>query len=167
VNKENGVITIDGWTNGTPTNGQKFLVDGWVIDLPRCQNMVETFEPDYLIHSLYGGDSGNRDVVKFRGWRYEVELDYSEYISADTIFALRNIMNCKKFDQLFVIPHIDKQKYQYNVYFSNQIDLERYGLSPGHKNFKLKLKSKETVPFPNESGGYGTMYGYSYGSTGW
>ena len=54
--KTTGIITVDGWSNGTPTDAQKFSIDGYVVDLPRTQGQPEEFTPDTLIHSLYGGD---------------------------------------------------------------------------------------------------------------
>jgi hypothetical protein len=164
--KAPGVLALDGWSNGTPTNGQRFLVDGWVVDLPRCQELTERFDLDDLVQELYRGDQGTFDDVKHRGLKYYLRLDYSKYISADTLISMSDFLSAKMKDMLIVIPRVDKPQFQYRVRIVEAIELSRYGKSPGYKKAIFAFKSLENLPgFPieNNRGGYGTGYGTNYG----
>lgn len=164
--KAAGALTVDAWTNGTPTAAKRFLVDGWVADLPRCQEMTQRCDPDDLLHELFAGDAGTIDEVKHRGYKYYLRLDYSKYISADTLISMRDFLSATKKDMLIVIPHADKPQFQYRVRFVDPIELSRYGKSPGYKKPIFSFKSLENLPgFPieNNRGGYGTGYATNYG----
>ena len=167
--KATGALTIDtvvGWSNGTPSNGKRFLVDGWIADLPYCQELEERFEADDLVHELFAGDAGTIDEVKHRGFKYFLRLDYSKFISADTLISMRDFLSAQGKDRLVVIPRIDKPQFQYNVRFVDAISLSRYGKSPGYKKPIFSFKALENLPgFPieNNRGGYGTGYATNYG----
>ncbi len=166
--KATGALTIDsnGWSNGTPTNGKRFIVDGWIADLPYCQELTERFEADDLVHELFAGDAGTIDEVKHRGWKYYLKLDYSKYISADTLINMRDFLAAAKNDRFIVIPRIDKPQFQYVVRFVDPIELSRFGKSPGYKKPIFSFKALENLPgFPieNNRAGYGTGYATNYG----
>jgi len=153
-------LVVDDWTHGTPSAGQTLVADGWVADLPRTQEMTEIFTPDQLVHRVYP----KRIVSKFFGWRYASMLDYSRYISADSLLAIRRQLTPKETDRLVLIPHRDK-KFQYNVQYMNPVELTRYGISKGHKKVVLAFEGKELVSFPMSSGyglGYATNFGNQY-----
>lgn len=153
------VLTVDAWRGGTPTNGDVFVVDGWIVDLPRCQSLNETFEPDQLVHNLFR----SRKETKFFGYKYRCVLDYSRYIMADTLIDLREQLNLKEDDRLVLIPRADKPNFQYNVYLAEPINLALFGKSAGHKGVTFVLQGKENVNFPTLSG-YGFGYGTNYGT---
>ena len=168
--KATGVLTIDaivGWSNGTPTDGKRFLVDGWIADLPYCQRLGEKFEADDLVHELYAGDSGSVDDVKHRGWKYHLKLDYSKYIDANTLISMRDFLSAAKKDRLIVMPRVDKPGLNYLVRFVEPVELSRYGRSPGYKDSVFSFKALANVPsFPieNDRAGYGTHYAQNYGT---
>jgi len=161
--KAAGVLTIDGWTNGTPTDSS-FIVDGWIADMPRCQELTEIFEPDVLVHSLYRGDMGSSFATKHRGWRYTCVLDYSKYISADAILSLRRQLAQRANDNLVLIPRNDQPKYQYNVFYGKPVELSRYGISAGYKKMVLAFTGKENLASWPLIDGYGTNYANAYGT---
>ena len=169
VGKITGKLSIDAWTNGTPTNGQVFVVDGFIADLPRTQEdgMSEIFDPDILVHSIYSGDQGSRIETKMRGWKYDCVLDYSKYINADTLLDLDKVLAQGTNDKLILIPRRDAQQFQYNVYYSGAITLKKYGLAAGYKGTVFAFKSKTNLPGWGMIDGHGTNYGNNYGSTGW
>jgi hypothetical protein len=152
-------LFVDAWYGGTPTDGQICYRDGWVIDLPACQELTETFIPDQLTHDLYR----SRKASLFFGWEYKVELNYAEFIPANTLLELRPALNARPDDTLILIPRIDRPGRQYNVIFDGQIDLARH-VQRGHKKVVLKFRGKENVVFPTPSAGYGYRYGTNYGN---
>lgn len=162
--KATGVLTVSEWNNGTPTGGKAFQIDGWVTDLPRCQEMTEIYEPDVLVHSLYAGDEGSREDTEMRGWKYWCVLDYSKYASADLLLSLRAQLNARGADQLVLIPRIDAPQFQYNVYFSDKFELSRFGISVGYRKPIFTLKSKENLAGILMISGYGTGYATLYGT---
>lgn len=166
ISKDSGSIVVDGWTNGTPTNGAKFLIDGYIADLPRTQKdgLLETFEPDILVHSLYRGDQGSKIETKFRGWKYTASLDYSQFISADTLLDMRFHLSPKSLDRLVLIPHVDAPQYQYNVYFAEAVQLRKYGISAGYKGPKFTFAGNENLAGLPMIDGYGTGYATNYGT---
>jgi hypothetical protein len=164
-----GVLTVDAWTNGTPTNAQFFVVDGFVCDLPRTQEdgMSETFDPEVFIQFLWNGDNGSRAETEMRGWKYDCVLDYSKYISPDTLLDLDKVLAQGANDNLILIPRRDAPQFQYNVYYSGAITLKKYGRAPGYKGTVFAFKSKTNLPGWGMIDGHGTNYGNDYGHTGW
>jgi len=155
------VITIsdDGWVYGQPTNGQAFSVDGWVIDLPYSEELLETFSPDLLEHNLYR----SRIVSKFFGWKYRASVDYSTRILADTLIDMEPALNIERDDKIVLIPRADKPGYNYNCVYGGDISVARYGQSPGHKGFIVSFKGTENVAWPIPRSGYGFQTGEAYG----
>jgi hypothetical protein len=164
VDDTNDIITVDAWTNGTPTNNQTFYVDGWVIDLPYCYSMIESFIPDHIIHELYGGDAGPTYRTKFRGWQYQCILDYSKYAAGDLLLLLRPALNVDTSRTMTLMPHADQPGFNYEVYFSDQVDISRFGRTPGYKGFKLSFRGKRNVPSWPMIAGYGMTYAQAYGT---
>ncbi len=168
--KATGALTIDtvvGWSNGTPSNGKRFLVDGWIADLPYCQRLAEKFDADDLVHELFAGDAGSVDEVKHRGWKYSLKFDYAKYISADTLISMRDFLSASKKDRLIVMPRVDKPGLNYVVRFIEPVELSRFGKSPGYKDAVFSFKALANVPsFPieNNRAGYGTQFAQNYGT---
>lgn len=157
-------ISVDAWKGGTPTNGQAFTVDGFVIDLPRCQEMTEIFGPDYLLHPLYGGDEGTKEETKFQGWEYRCVLDYSKFSTGDMLVDLQPALNRKSGDRLILVPRVDAAEFQYNVRFVDAISLSKYGRSAGYRKPVFVFKSKENLASWPIQSGYGYGYAQAYGT---
>jgi hypothetical protein len=160
--KATGIVTIDGWTNGTPTDGQKFSADGYVVDLPRTQELTESFEPDQLIHSCYGGDEGSKLQTKFKGYKYKCILDYSKYISADTLIASVRVLRSAPNDQLILMPRKDYPQFQYNVFMGEPFELTKNRIE-GYRKPVFVFTGKENVQSYAIVDGYGCFYATSYG----
>jgi len=164
IDEANDVITVDSWIGGTPTNGQTFIVDGFVVDLPRCQEMTEIFTPDQLVHKL----RRSRKETKFYGFDYQCILDYSAYATGDMFYDLLPALNLKQDDRLILIPRRDAPRFQYNVFFAESISLSLYGKTPGYRKPVFVFQTKESVAtWRMVKLGYGTHHGTDYGSTGW
>ena len=163
VSKATGVLTVDAWTNGTPTAGQKFSIDGYIIDLPRTQSQPEQFTPDTLIHSLYGGDEGSKLDTKHRGFKYQCKLDFSQYASADMLQDLAKVLRCAPNDQLILIPRKDAPQFQYNVYLGDSFELVKARLE-GYSKPVFTFIGKENVASYAVLGGWGTGFGTNFGS---
>ena len=157
-------LGIDAWTNGKPANGNVFRIDGFIADLPRTQEMTETFDPDVLIHSLFNGDNGSVKKIKMRGWKYTCVLDYSKYTNPDMLYDLRYILAQKATDQLILIPRIDAPQFQYDVYFSAPANLTKYGRSPGYRKTIFSFVNKFNLASWPLIDGYGTNYAGNYGT---
>lgn len=164
LSKATGVLTIDGWSNGTPTGGNKFRADGYIADLPRTQEMTEIFTPDVLVHSLYNGDNGSIKKTKMRGWGYDVTLDYSAYTDPDMLYDLRAMLSQRANDELILIPRADAPGYQYPVYFSRPVSLSKYGRSAGYKKLVWSFSGKENLASWPLLDGFGMSYGTNYGT---
>jgi hypothetical protein len=163
VDDVNDIIVVDQWIGGTPTNNQPIVVDGFVMDLPRCQEMTEVFTPDNLIHKLYR----RRTNTKFYGWGYRNILDYSTFATGDMFLDLAPGLNLGETDLLILIPRKDAPQFQYNVYFADAINLSLYGKSPGYRKPVFAFQAKEDVAsFPIVLG-YGSGYGINYSNNGW
>jgi hypothetical protein len=156
-------LTVDAWSNGTPSNGEIAHVNGWVIDLPYCRKLVETFSPDVLIHELYAGDAGSKFETEFRGWKYGAVLDYSDYLSGDVMLDLGPALSQKLTDQLALIPRKDEPAFVYNVFYDGPVDMALFGRTPGYQGVVLTFRGQENVPSWPLSGGYGTLYATDYG----
>ena len=163
VDDVNDIISVDEWIGGTPTNNQPIVIDGFVIDLPRCQEMTEVFTPDNLIHKLYR----RRKDTKFYGWGYRNILDYSTYATGNMLTDLFPGLNLGETDRLILVPRKDAPGFQYNVYFADAINLSLYGKSPGYRKPVFAFEAKEIVAsFPIVLG-YGSSYGINYSNNGW
>lgn len=152
-------ITVDEWVGGTPTNGQTVKGDGWVVDLPRCQDMTEQFTPDVLVHYLWR----SRKKAKQYGWIYKCILDYAKYMSADDILAMQQVLNLKPNDKLVLIPRRDNTAFQYNVYYADTVSLSRFGKAGGHKKPVFVFDASEPLASWPLNTGYGTGYAMNYG----
>lgn len=160
VNDTTDTITVSEWVGGMPTNGKAFAVDGWVIDLPYCYALLETFKPDLLIHNLYR----SRKVAKLFGWEYSATLDYSKHISADTLINLDPALNMGETDELILIPRVDKPGNCYRVIYGGAVNIQRYGLGDGHSGVVLAFAGCENVAWPIPTAGYGFQYAAVYGT---
>jgi hypothetical protein len=160
IDDTSDTITVDEWIGGTPTNNQAFTIDGYVVDLPRCLELTETFDPDNLVHAVWP----RRKESKFRGWSYQCLLDYSQYVKPDTIAEMRNFLSAKATDRLILIPRRDAPGFQYNVYFNSSIRLSRIGKKPGYKKFMLPFQGKENLASWPILSGYGFGYAQNFGN---
>lgn len=160
VNDSTDAITVAEWVGGTPTDGQVATVDGYVIDLPYCQALVETFIPDQLIHRLWR----SRRASIFYGWGYAVRLDYSQWIAADTLIDMYQALNISGSDKIVLIPRVDKPGNSYNVIYDGDISIQRFGRGPGHRGVTFGFVGTENVAWPIPTQGYGFQYGYTYGT---
>jgi streptogramin lyase len=156
-------LEVDSWSNGTPTDAQIFKIDGWIIDLPRTQEMTEDFDADVLVHGLYGGDAGQKKETKHRGYAYACRLDYSKFFSGDALFEIRKLMSLGSRDSLILIPRRDKPQYQYNVYIDDSFSISKYGKSPGYRKPVFVFLGKENIADMRMDLLYGSHYGTSYG----
>lgn len=136
-----------------------FVVDGWIADLPRCQEMIETFEPYTLIHRLHRGTVR----AKFFGWQYHISLDYSKFLSADAIQDLRRQLHASPDGRLILLPRRDAPQFQYNVYCDEPLNIARYGKSPGYRNVLLHFAGAELVSSLPFAAGYGCGFSQLYG----
>ena len=157
-----GTITVDAWHPGTPTNGQQFKVNGFVIDLPRCgeKKLHERRTPIQILQKLLGA----RKDSEFQGWEYTCNLDYSKYVPGDILADLGPAFSLKATDQMVLIPRVDDYGLQYNVIWSQEtIDLAMAGQLMGHEGLVLKFEAKEPVASWPIITGYGFGYGMDYG----
>jgi hypothetical protein len=152
-------LIIDAWSNGLPEDGSVFRVDGFIADLPRCAELTEVHVPYTLTHNLYRGRKNSKQF----GWSYQCTLDYSKYLSADTILALIEQLNIGPDDTLILIPRSDAPEYQYNVFYKDDIHVSMFGLSPGYRKVLLSFEATELQCFPKPYIGYGAGYGWNYG----
>lgn len=160
VNDTTDTITVAEWIGGTPTNANAFVVDGYVIDLPYCYALVERFVPDQTVHRLYR----SRKSSVFYGWQYRATLDYSQWISADTLISMESALNISGTDRLVLIPRVDDPGTNYNVIYDGEISIQRYGKGPGHRGPVFSFSGTENVAWPIPTGGYGFEYAYEYGT---
>lgn len=160
VNDETDVITVQEWIGGTPTDDKAFVVDGYVVDLPYCYGLVETFTPDQMIHRLFR----SRRASRFHGWGYRAQLDYAAWISADTLIDMEHALNISEGDSLILVPRVDKPGNNYNVIYDGDISIQRYGRGPGHRGPVFSFLGMENVAWPIPTQGYGYNYSYDYGT---
>lgn len=160
-NISGNTIYIDHWTNGIPSNGTRFEIAGWVIDLDYAQKVIQTFEPYLLEHEVYRG----RKKVKVFGFKYKCEIIFESFFPSDILIG---IVNASYYDRekvsdtdYVLIPHKDKPGFNYNVYLSEPISLSP-DYEEGYSGVRLVFLGKELVNLPGVSG-YGTHYGYYYG----
>jgi hypothetical protein len=154
-------LTVDAWTNGTPTADAALLLDGWVADLPRSQKMREIFTPDVLIHNLWR----SRKSSKHFGWIYQCILDYARYLDADTLFLIKPMLAMRTTDELILIPRRDAPQFQYPVFISSPISLSLFGRSPGYSEPVFVFDGKYPLASWPLIDGYGTNYADNYGTS--
>ena len=144
------------------TIGGAFVVNGWVADLPRTQQngLREIFTPFQLIHKVFRG----RKLNKKYGYEYQAILDYSQFISADTLLLIQKHLSATEDDQLVLIPRADAPEFQYNVFIDQPIELAMLGNGEGHHKPVFSFAGNElVVNFPIRNG-YGTGYSTLYGT---
>ncbi len=161
VNQTTNTITVDEWTNGTPTNNQALVLKGWIADLPRTQEMTEEFSPDILVHNVWR----SRKITKHYGWFYRCTLDYSRYIAADTLLDLKPMLAMRTTDELILIPRRDAPEFQYPVYFGSSVSISRFGRSPGYRKGAFVFEGKYPLSSWPLIDGYGTNYANNYGTS--
>jgi hypothetical protein len=162
IDTTSNTLTVDEWSNGTPTDGQALVLSGCVVDLPRTQETTEILSPDVLVHNLWR----SRKSAKFYGWFYQCILDYARYLDADTLLSLAPLFSMEETDTLILIPRRDAPELQYNVFWSAPISLSLYGRSPGYRKPVFILDAKDTVAsWPPVDEGYGSNYAESYGES--
>lgn len=155
----NKILTVAEWIGGTPNNTDTYVVNGWIVDLPYCQQLTQRFAPEQLVHELYR----KRKASRFYGYQYEATVDYSAFASADMLYLLDNVLNCGEDDALILTPYVDKA-WQYNVLLNQPLSLGLFGIAGGHRGVKLVFEGKDLVAFPATGSGYGFSYALYYGT---
>lgn len=155
-------IVVDEWSGGVPTNGQKVYIDGFVLDLPRCQELTEFHRPDQLIHRLHR----SRSESKHRGWLYRCVVDYSRYIAGDTLLDMIPALSLKETDRLVLITRKDVPEFQYNVHFEDEeIALSFFGRSIGYRKPVFVFVSEDPLASWPIEANYGANYANDYGNS--
>lgn len=152
-------LQIDEWKNGTPTDGQTLYVDGWVIDLPRTNELVEFFIPVTLVHPLYPF----KKDWKLYGHDYECLLNYNQYISGDTLLKINKYFEMTENDRLVLVPRVDSYGFQYNVGVTDTMQLKMIGDGEGYSGFGIKLFSTELIHNVGVTSGFGYNFGLEFG----
>lgn len=161
IDDTNNILTVDQWIGGTPANGLQFKSDGWIADLPYCDDLTETFTPDVLIHSLWR----SRKSAKHYGFLYSCSLGYSKGVFGDTLILLAPHLSMRPNDRLILIPHVDMPAFSYNVFFSQAFELSQFGQGLAHLKPVFQFEGKESLAsFPIASTGYGFNYANDYGT---
>lgn len=137
----NKTLNVASWTGANPYAGEELTVDGAQIDLPYCQSLVESFEPDFIVHKTY---AGRLKYIK-RGFWYSAILDYSSYITKDTMKLFRFLYMTQRSDLIFY-PRSDNL----NISYRCEIDTERFQFAQkynhvGHKLVRVHLKGLERL----------------------
>jgi len=127
VDDTNDQLVIDGWTYAQPADGTPFAIDGFVVDMPRTEELTEEYDPYQVVQQLWRG----RESARFYGYRYSVEMDYATAVMADTIHGLAPVLNRTKDDRLILIPRADKPQFQYNVRYLKPFKLAKFGRARG------------------------------------
>jgi hypothetical protein len=148
-------LSHTGWSNGVPTG--TVTINGYIIDLPRCNRMLMKFQPQSIVKNLWR----YRKKETFEGYWLTVTCDYSSYISGSTLQSLKKILNRLITDSMILTPRLDKPQFNYNVIMPTGFDMELQG-TEGHKGIQFVFESTELVSFPT-GGGYGFGYGKNYG----
>lgn len=153
-------LTVAEWVGGTPTDAQVYNVNGYVVDLPYCQKLTETFTAEQLVHPLWR----KRLASEFVGWNYGAMLDYSQHIKADTIINLRAMLRMTNTDEIVLVPRVDQPQFQYPVIYDTPIAMSLFGKAGGHSKIIFGFKGKYLMPFPIVTTGYGYNYAKLYGT---
>jgi len=163
IDDTNNILTVDSWIGGTPNAADPILVNGWIADLPYCNGrantLTESFDPEVNVIGLW------RYIKKAKhyGFNYACILDYSEYMSGDTLLSLAPHLSMKSDERLILIPRVDTPAFSYNVYLSDKIDVAQFGRTLAHKKIAFRFVGKELVAGFPMSGGYGTNYSNNFG----
>ena len=88
-NDTTDVLTVDSWSDGTPSNSQATYLQGKRIDLPYCQRLTESFTPDFIVKKMVDGSIRRTK----RGYYYSASLDYQRYLHKDDMQLLRDLYN--------------------------------------------------------------------------
>lgn len=159
VDEATSTITVDSWVGGTPEPNNAYRVNGWCLDLPYCESIVQKFTPHHLVHPLWR----KRVETRFYGYEYEAALSWATRIKADDVYYMVELLNQSEDDRIVLVPHTDKPGYAYNVYLADALEVSPFGLAGGHKGFALTFKGKHLVSYPANVGGYGFNYALNYG----
>ncbi len=133
-----------------------FIFGDMSFEIDRPVAIIEKFIPEIIEHKLYNGKK--RFICK--GFWYEATLDFSNYISKETLMALgvffdstRQWYNGYGTPTIIFYPrHIDfykggNPKIFYNVEIDpeSEIVIKQMAMRSGHRDFILKLKGVERL----------------------
>jgi len=161
VDDATDTVTVDDWYPNTPTNGQVVHVNGRVVDLPYCRQLMEERTPEQIVHDLWNYIIDN----EWHGWEYRAFLDYSQHLYGVILQDMAPVLNISPGDRLILTPRVDQRKFAYNVIYDpgSTVRLARYGYAEAHREAVFAFRSKELVNWPTSSG-YGTNYSTVYGT---
>jgi len=133
-------VTVDFWDNLLPAAGKTITITNYVIDLPYCEQLVETFKPDlYPVKKLW---NTGRKVVKLRGYYYYAALDYSSYTELSTLQPLQDVYNALRTQAMIFLPRRDNPNVNYSVEIdpdSGDLTLQQLTRHQGHKGLIIRL----------------------------
>jgi len=172
--KNGNTFIIDRWFGGddidyinagfpSPVVNNLVRIRGKVIDLPYCNQLTENFTLDTIHRKLF---NGSLSIIK-RGWWYSATLDYSRFISKETLQSLELAFNIGETFFRFY-PRRDNPNVHYKVYFSEDFVLSFYQgrFHKGHKGVIIPLVGYErttNIDLTSEISyrflGYGDVYG--------
>lgn len=158
-------LTVESWSNSAPKVGNACWIQGYIIDLPYCQKLTESWFPDFIYTKLYGG----KIHTNKRGFYYVASLDYSGYAHKNTVLLFRQLLK-KNTGSVTFYPRVDNNAIAYKVELSpeTEITLSQIQQHAGHRNLIINLVGVERlseIPIydGSVSGGYGDDYGTNYG----
>ena len=149
-------ISVESWSNGTPVNSSALTIEGFRIDLPFCQALIESWTPDFLTYKMY---SGNIENTK-RGFYYSAILDYSQWMGGSIVEYLRPLYNTKWKNFTFY-PRLDNTDISYVVEIdpSTAFQIRQARGHRAHKLVQIKLIGVRRLPEINLTTVTTTGYG--------
>ena len=159
------ILQVEEWTNGTPEISIPVTVKDVQLDLPYCQQLQESFTPDFITKKMF---SGNIIRIK-RGFYYAAQLDYSQYMNKTNLSLLRYLYR-NDTGIITFYPRSDNTRISYIVdiedaeFMFNQIQKFQ-----GHRGVQINLiglRRLTEAQIYDLAGttGYGVDYGTNYGT---
>ena len=149
-NDTTDVLTVDEWSNGTPANSANNFIRTKRVDLPYCQRLTESFEPDFIVKKMLSGDIRRTK----RGFYYSATLDYAQYHHKDDMEILRDLFDRNydgQYDFTFT-PRLDNPAASYYVDIDPESAISFYQLRNhlGHGGIIISIRGierLEKIPF--------------------
>jgi hypothetical protein len=142
---------MSNFVNGYRNSAFRIIKNGTVyaqIELPETNEggLTEKWTPIYKEHELWN----NKIVRSLRGWRVTFTLDYTNYITKDSLMSVKQIVDFEKdgYD-IYIFPRVDRLQRKFKVFFSgDEIDInimrgEVY--SKGNKSVELSWTAKDLI----------------------
>lgn len=138
-------LTVDGWTNGYPQNGDPLTISAKIIDLPYCQQLPIWFEIDsYPEKKLY---NTGKKIITHKGYYFNAVLNYENFSDFSLLKGIQNLYDNRLTNGFSLYPRNDNPQVVFNCIVNPEypLALSQLPAHKGHKGLQIHLKGTDRL----------------------